>query len=384
MWHNAALFLFHITYVNIDIAERRKTMKNENLSKKFLTTITCPECGGRMIVEAIRKSKNDTFQTSCFFCNDCGINTIAFDDSDFEWENDGIALSPSQAASMPIGAGNVRKVFGYCDDFHSGDGERILFRNDGTYEAFILDKKPYLNQVAAVVEKCCNKLMDEMPGWTSYYNNKSISRTAYERYQLDWMISHGHSLEELFSIMDGIWSDDEYPDDHCPSDYFEDFESDTGFGGELYVCYDEFLGAEYQNKAYIKTLLSPEEYIVYLNDITPTEVPSGVCRAMCKACQHYFENKDGRGNCGYYEENANSEEPINDCAHFANNNEYDIYHLLYEEMYVAENIQTEDDVTVLDVVEYIKEHGTKTEQDEIKSILSLPDYNEEFWSLSAV
>ena len=360
MWHNAALFLFHITYVNIDIAERRKTMKNGNLSKKFLTTITCPECGGRMIVEATRKSKNDTFQASCFFCNDCGKDTIAFDNPDFKWENDGIVLSPSQAASMPIGAGNVRKFFGYCDDFHSGDGER------------------------AVVEKCCNKLMDEMSGWTSYCNNKSISHIAYERYQFDWMISHGHSLEELFNIIDGIWSDDEYPECHCPSDYFEDFESDTGFGGELYACYEEFLGAEYQNKAYVKTLLSPEEYIVYLNDVTPTEIPSGIYPAMCKACQHCFENGDGRGNCGYYEENVNPETPIDDCAHFANNNEYGIYHLLYDETYVSENVQTEEDITVLDVVKFLKECGTKPEQDEIKRILLLPDYNEELWSLSAV
>lgn len=137
-----------------------------------------------------------------------------------------------------------------------------------------------------------------------------------------------------------------------PSDYFEDFESDTGFGGELYVCYEEFLGAEYQNKAYVKTLMSPEEFIVYLNDVTPTEIPSGIYPAMCKACQHCFENEDGRGNCGYYEENVNPENPIDDCAHFANNNEYDIYHLLYDEMYVVKNIQAEEDITVLDIVKF--------------------------------
>lgn len=223
-----------------------------------------------------------------------------------------------------------------------------------------------------------------MPGWTSYYNNKSISHIAYERYQLDWMISHGHSLKELFDELDGIWSDDSDPDDHCPSDYFEDFESDTGFGGELYVCYEEFLGAEYQNKAYVKTLLSPEEYIVYLNDVTPTEIPSGIYPAMCKACQHCFENEDGCGNCGYYEENVNPENPIDDCAHFVNNNEYGIYHLLYDEIYVSENVQTEEDITVLDVVKFLKEHGTKKEQDEIKDILSLSDYDEELWTLSAI
>lgn len=160
-------------------------MKKDDLSKKFLTTITCPECGGRMIVEATRENENDVFQTFCFLCNECGKNTITFDDPDFKWKNDGIVLSPSQAASMPIGAGNVRKVFGYRDDFHSGDGEQILFRNGGTYTAFIWNKKPDFKQVAAVVEKCCNKLMDEMSGWTSYCNNKSISHIAYERYQLD-------------------------------------------------------------------------------------------------------------------------------------------------------------------------------------------------------
>lgn len=359
-------------------------MRKENLSKKFLTTITCPECGGRMIVEATRGNEKDAFQTSCFFCSECSKNTITFNDPDFEWENDGIILSPSQAASMPIGTDNVRKVFGYIDDFHSGNGERILFRNGGTYVAFLWDKKPDFKQVAAVVENCCNKLKDEMPGWTSYYNNKSISHIAYERYQLDWMISHGHSLEELLNVLDGFWSDDEYPDNHCPSDYFTDFESDAGFGGELYVCYDEFIGAEYQNKAYVKTLLSPEEYIVYLNDMTPTEVPSGVYPAMCKACQHCFENGDGRGNCGYYEEGIDPENPIDDCSHFLNNDEYDVYHLLYDEMYVAENIQTEEDVTVLDVVEFVKEHGSKAEKHDIGNIISSPDYSEELWSLSAV
>mgnify|MGYP000442973691 len=105
---------------------------------------------------------------------------------------------------------------------------------------------------------------------------------------------------------------------------------------------------------------------------------------MCKACQHCFENGDGRGNCGYYEENVNPENPIDDCAHFANNNEYGVYHLLYDETYVSENVQTEEDITVLDVVKFLKEHGTKKEQDEIKDILSLSDYDEELWTLSAI
>ena len=42
-------------------------MKNENLSKKFLTTITCPECGGRMIVEATRGNREDTFQACTIY-----------------------------------------------------------------------------------------------------------------------------------------------------------------------------------------------------------------------------------------------------------------------------------------------------------------------------
>lgn len=97
-------------------------MKKDEFSKKFLTTITCPECGGRMIVEVTRANREDAFQASCFFCNECGRDTITFDDPDFEWKNDGIVLSPSQAPSMPIGVGNVRRVFGYSDrdDFHSG------------------------------------------------------------------------------------------------------------------------------------------------------------------------------------------------------------------------------------------------------------------------
>ena len=53
-------------------------------------------------------------------------------------------------------------------------------------------------------------------------------------------------------------------------------------------------------------------------------------------------------------------------------------------MYVVKNIQAEEDITVLDIVKFLKEHGTKKEQDEIKDILSLSDYDEELWTLSAI
>ena len=36
-----------------------------------------------------------------------------------------------------------------------------------------------------------------------------IKAKAYQKYQLDWMLSHGKSLDDLMDCMQGWWEDDE-------------------------------------------------------------------------------------------------------------------------------------------------------------------------------
>ena len=64
--------------------------------------------------------------------------------------------------------------------------------------------------------------------------------TDYEKYQLEWMIEHGHSLEDIFNLMDDIVDEEyHYTDRPLPSEAFEAFE-EIGFkGSEIWVCEDE-------------------------------------------------------------------------------------------------------------------------------------------------
>ena len=69
--------------------------------------------------------------------------------------------------------------------------------------------------------------------------------TGYERYQLQWMIEHGYSLEDLFSRLDEIVQES-YPstDRPLPSWAYEDFE-EIGFkGAEIWPCQDEWANNE--------------------------------------------------------------------------------------------------------------------------------------------
>lgn len=67
--------------------------------------------------------------------------------------------------------------------------------------------------------------------------------TRYEKYQLQWMIDHDYSLDDL------IKSIFEYGVD-CQGDYamepelFWQWEKDSGFGGKIWVCYAEWLENE--------------------------------------------------------------------------------------------------------------------------------------------
>ena len=90
---------------------------------------------------------------------------------------------------------------------------------------------------------------------------------CYEAYKLDWMLSHGYSLRDIMEVMTELAGQAVEDDvmtiptngeevislaDRLVSDFM-----DTGFSsGSLYVCMDEFLGAEFRDEDYMIGLLS--------------------------------------------------------------------------------------------------------------------------------
>lgn len=105
----------------------------------------------------------------------------------------------------------------------------------------------------------------------------SIQERAYRKYQLDWMMSHGHSARELFKYVfchhvDGIDPDGgDYESQDVlqlnPDDLFDAWEADAGFDGELWASGEEFLQAEFLDEAYMNSILSADEYAEYIHAV---------------------------------------------------------------------------------------------------------------------
>ena len=69
------------------------------------------------------------------------------------------------------------------------------------------------------------------------------TRELYERFRLQWMLDHGHTLTELIDALQTLR--EEEPEITLQS-IFEDWEFGYGFGSEIWPCYEEFLDSEYQ------------------------------------------------------------------------------------------------------------------------------------------
>ena len=81
---------------------------------------------------------------------------------------------------------------------------------------------------------------------------------CYRRYQLDWMISHGYGVDDIFKAVSDLISEGSTPDS-LADDFHE-----TGFGGALFVCCEEFANAEFRDREYMSTILSGSEYGLWL------------------------------------------------------------------------------------------------------------------------
>ena len=69
--------------------------------------------------------------------------------------------------------------------------------------------------------------------------------TNYEQYQLEWMISHGHSLYDLIKELEKVQYDEDGSIIPVPvGELFMRWETDSGFGSEIWACEEEWMESE--------------------------------------------------------------------------------------------------------------------------------------------
>lgn len=68
--------------------------------------------------------------------------------------------------------------------------------------------------------------------------------TNYEKYQLQWLIDHNHSLTELIQELEDYINQESSDIKINLSKAFKEWESDIGFNSEIYACEKEFNNAE--------------------------------------------------------------------------------------------------------------------------------------------
>ncbi len=76
--------------------------------------------------------------------------------------------------------------------------------------------------------------------------NKMVS--LYEKYKTEWMLEHGITIDEYIRVLDNYRTECEQDGVEFNSieDVVDCFEADSdGFGGEIWVCYDEWQDAEF-------------------------------------------------------------------------------------------------------------------------------------------
>jgi hypothetical protein len=70
--------------------------------------------------------------------------------------------------------------------------------------------------------------------------------TNYEKYQLQWMIDHNHSLTELIQELEDYINQDLNDIKINLTKPFKEWETEVGFNSEIYVCEDEYNDNEAQ------------------------------------------------------------------------------------------------------------------------------------------
>lgn len=95
------------------------------------------------------------------------------------------------------------------------------------------------------------------------YDAKDENWKDYQKFKLEWMLSHGYSLEDLIHRVSEILQE-ETTLNLSFEEAFKIFENEVGFAGsEIWPCYDEWLNEE--------KVLDDEETIGFLKELFEAE-----------------------------------------------------------------------------------------------------------------
>ena len=72
--------------------------------------------------------------------------------------------------------------------------------------------------------------------------------TNYEKYQLQWLIDHNHSITELIQELEDYINQDSPDIKIHVLKAFKDWEFDIGFNSEIYACEEEYYDTEAQHE----------------------------------------------------------------------------------------------------------------------------------------
>lgn len=125
---------------------------------------------------------------------------------------------------------------------------------------------------------------------------KDIAAIAYGKYKETWVKERNYSPEFLADIQEAYEEAvREFGSPSCLEEYIDEH----GYGGECYVCFEEFLGAEYQDQEYMKELLTEEEFQQYLNDMTFEKIIENAHDAALRDGYDQFVIEDGENGFGF-------------------------------------------------------------------------------------
>ncbi len=84
----------------------------------------------------------------------------------------------------------------------------------------------------------------------------AFERFCYELYKKDWIHNHLCHDTEIRVYGQYMMSMGEYAFKPFAYSFEEYLDENNGYDGELYACFEEFLGAEYLDASYMVSLLS--------------------------------------------------------------------------------------------------------------------------------